>query len=106
MSEVRGPVQTLAVSGDEAGLRAAWSTPLKAASGKLLGSLGVYRKEPGLPTLRESEIMAHAAQLAGIAIQRRLAEKALLRDDLSLMWILRVARIRSDQCGHYGVNSG
>jgi diguanylate cyclase (GGDEF)-like protein/PAS domain S-box-containing protein len=61
----------------EAGLRAAWSTPLKAASGKLLGSLGVYRKEPGLPTARESEIMAHAAQLAGIAIQRRLAEKAL-----------------------------
>ena len=61
----------------EAGLRAAWSTPLKAASGKLLGSLGVYRREPGLPTPRESEIMAHAAQLAGIAIQRRLAEKAL-----------------------------
>jgi diguanylate cyclase (GGDEF)-like protein/PAS domain S-box-containing protein len=61
----------------EAGLRAAWSTPLKAANGKLLGSLGVYRREPGLPTPRESEIMAHAAQLAGIAIQRRLAEKAL-----------------------------
>ncbi len=61
----------------EAGVRAAWSTPLKAASGKLLGSLGVYRREPGLPTPRESEIMAHAAQLAGIAIQRRLAEKAL-----------------------------
>lgn len=61
----------------EAGLRAAWSTPLKAASGKLLGSLGVYRHEPGLPTQRESEIMAHAAQLAGIAIQRRLAEEAL-----------------------------
>ncbi|MEA3180491.1 MAG: hypothetical protein QOI59_4014 [Gammaproteobacteria bacterium] len=61
----------------EARLRAAWSTPLKSASGKLLGSLGVYRREPGLPTYRESEIMAHAAQLAGIAIQRRLAEKAL-----------------------------
>ncbi|HZO21861.1 MAG TPA: PAS domain S-box protein, partial [Steroidobacteraceae bacterium] len=60
-----------------AGLRTAWSTPLKAADGKLLGSLGVYRSEPGLPTLRESEIMAHAAQLAGIAIQRRLAEEAL-----------------------------
>lgn len=61
----------------EAGLRAAWSTPLKAANGKLLGSLGVFRREPGVPTYRESEIMAHAAQLAGIAIQRRLAEKAL-----------------------------
>jgi diguanylate cyclase (GGDEF)-like protein/PAS domain S-box-containing protein len=61
----------------EAGVRAAWSTPLKAATGKLLGSLAVYRREPGLPTPRESEVMAHAAQLAGIAIQRRLAEKAL-----------------------------
>ena len=37
----------------------------------------MYRREPGLPTYRESEIIAHAAQLAGIAIQRRLAEKAL-----------------------------
>jgi diguanylate cyclase (GGDEF)-like protein/PAS domain S-box-containing protein len=61
----------------QARLRTAWSTPIKAASGKVLGSLGVYRGEPGLPTPRESEIMAHAAQLAGIAIERRLAEEAL-----------------------------
>ncbi len=60
-----------------AGLRAAWSTPLKAASGGLLGSLGVYRNASGLPGKRESDLMAHAAQLAGIAIQRRLAEEAL-----------------------------
>jgi diguanylate cyclase (GGDEF)-like protein/PAS domain S-box-containing protein len=58
-------------------LRTAWSTPIKASSGKILGSLGVYRGEPGLPTRRESEIMGHAAQLAGIAIERRLAEEAL-----------------------------
>jgi diguanylate cyclase (GGDEF)-like protein/PAS domain S-box-containing protein len=61
----------------DAGLRAAWSTPIKTASGKILGALGVYRAEPGLPTAREAEIMAHAAQLAGIAIERRLAEEAL-----------------------------
>ena len=61
----------------EAGLRTAWSTPIKAASGKVLGSLGVYRSEPGLPTAKECEIMGHAAQLAGIAIERRLAEQAL-----------------------------
>jgi diguanylate cyclase (GGDEF)-like protein/PAS domain S-box-containing protein len=60
-----------------AGLRAAWSTPIQAAGGKLLGSLGVYRREPGLPTAAESQIMARAAQLAGIAIERRLAEEAL-----------------------------
>jgi len=60
-----------------ASLRAAWSTPIKTASGKILGALGVYRTEVGLATAREAEIMAHAAQLAGIAIERRLAEEAL-----------------------------
>ena len=58
-------------------LRAAWSTPIKAADGSILGALGVYRAEPGLPTQAESQIMARAAQLAGIAIERRLAEEAL-----------------------------
>ncbi|HLY52601.1 MAG TPA: EAL domain-containing protein, partial [Steroidobacteraceae bacterium] len=58
-------------------LRAAWSTPIKAAGGAVLGALGVYRAEPGLPTQSESQIMARAAQLAGIAIERRLAEEAL-----------------------------
>jgi diguanylate cyclase (GGDEF)-like protein/PAS domain S-box-containing protein len=58
-------------------LCAAWSTPIKTARGKILGALGVYRTEPGLPSAREAQIMAHAAQLAGIAIERRLAEEAL-----------------------------
>ena len=61
----------------DAGLRAAWSTPIKTASGKILGALGVYRMDPGLPSAREAQLMAHAAQLAGIAIERRLAEAAL-----------------------------
>jgi diguanylate cyclase (GGDEF)-like protein/PAS domain S-box-containing protein len=60
-----------------AGLRAAWSTPIKAAAGTMLGSLGVYRTEPGLPAPADTQIMARAAQLAGIAIGRRLAEEAL-----------------------------
>jgi diguanylate cyclase (GGDEF)-like protein/PAS domain S-box-containing protein len=58
-------------------LRAAWSTPIKAAGGKLLGALGVYREEVGLPSAPEAQIMARAAQLAGIAIERHLAEQAL-----------------------------
>jgi diguanylate cyclase (GGDEF)-like protein/PAS domain S-box-containing protein len=58
-------------------LRAAWSDPIKAAGGKLLGALGVYRAEAGLPASGESQIMARAAQLAGIAIERHLTEEAL-----------------------------
>lgn len=61
----------------EGGLRAAWSTPIKASTGKILGALGVYRNELGLPTQEETQGMEHAAQLAGIAIERRLAEEAL-----------------------------
>ncbi|MBV8307404.1 MAG: EAL domain-containing protein, partial [Gammaproteobacteria bacterium] len=60
-----------------AGLRAAWSTPIKAAAGHVLGALGVYRAAVGLPSPAESQIMARAAQLAGIAIERHLAEAAL-----------------------------
>ncbi|MDB6009784.1 MAG: hypothetical protein JWL65_2034 [Gammaproteobacteria bacterium] len=60
-----------------AGLHEAWATPIKTAEGGALGSLGVYRVEPGLPGPAEAAIMAHAAQLAGIAIERRLAEQAL-----------------------------
>jgi diguanylate cyclase (GGDEF)-like protein/PAS domain S-box-containing protein len=61
----------------DAGLRAAWSTPIKGAAGQVLGALGVFRAEPGLPSAAELQAMARAAQLAGIAIERRLAEEAL-----------------------------
>ena len=61
----------------EAGLKAAWSTPIKAADGRVLGALGVYHATSGLPGQRELRIMDHAAQFAGIAVARRLAEDAL-----------------------------
>ncbi|HEX5207490.1 MAG TPA: EAL domain-containing protein [Steroidobacteraceae bacterium] len=61
----------------EAGLGAAWSTPIKATDGRVLGALGVYHSSSGLPGQRELRIMDHAAQIAGIAIARRLGEEAL-----------------------------
>jgi diguanylate cyclase (GGDEF)-like protein/PAS domain S-box-containing protein len=61
----------------EAGLNAAWSTPIKATDGKVLGALCVFHSTSGLPGQRELRIMDHAAQIAGIAIGRRLAEEAL-----------------------------
>ncbi|MGA7537504.1 MAG: EAL domain-containing protein [Steroidobacteraceae bacterium] len=61
----------------ESGLRAAWSTPIKASDGRMLGALGVYHSSSGLPGQRELRIIDHAAQIAGIAIGRRLAEEAL-----------------------------
>jgi diguanylate cyclase (GGDEF)-like protein/PAS domain S-box-containing protein len=61
----------------EAGLNAAWSTPIKATDGRVLGALGVYHSSCGLPGQRELRIMDHGAQIAGIAVARRLAEDAL-----------------------------
>lgn len=61
----------------EAGIQSAWSTPIKAATGRVLGALGVYRRELGSPGKSELQLIADAAQLAGIAIERRAAEDAL-----------------------------
>ncbi len=62
-----------------AGVRAACSTPIEAAGGKILGALGVFRTEVGLPAEAEQRIIAHAAQLAGIALERHHAEGARRR---------------------------
>jgi diguanylate cyclase (GGDEF)-like protein/PAS domain S-box-containing protein len=61
----------------ECHLQSAWSTPIKAGSGKVLGALGVYGRGPGLPGKIESQLIKDAAQLAGIAIERRAADTAL-----------------------------
>ncbi|HEY2635507.1 MAG TPA: PAS domain S-box protein [Steroidobacteraceae bacterium] len=60
-----------------AGLRAAWSTPIVASDGRVVGTLAVYRGHPGVPSARDHELMSRMAQIAGIAIERRGAEDAL-----------------------------
>jgi diguanylate cyclase (GGDEF)-like protein/PAS domain S-box-containing protein len=59
------------------GLAAAWAVPIKAAGGSVLGALTVYREQPGKPQERDLELLAHAARLAAIAIERRYAVEAL-----------------------------
>jgi diguanylate cyclase (GGDEF)-like protein/PAS domain S-box-containing protein len=61
----------------DAGFRAVWSMPIRGASGKLLGAVAIYRPDPGLPDSREQVLQAHATRLAGLAIERSLAEEAL-----------------------------
>jgi diguanylate cyclase (GGDEF)-like protein/PAS domain S-box-containing protein len=58
----------------KSGLAAAWSTPIKSADGRMLGALGVFHHDIGLPDERQTESIAHASKLAGIAIERLLAE--------------------------------
>jgi C4-dicarboxylate-specific signal transduction histidine kinase len=57
------------------GLRACWSTPILAHSGKALGSFAMYYREPGSPSPAESRALEMATHLAGIAIERKLARE-------------------------------
>jgi diguanylate cyclase (GGDEF)-like protein/PAS domain S-box-containing protein len=60
-----------------AGLRAAWTAPIVASDGAIVGTFSVYQRQPGMPSDRDHELMSRMAQIAGIAIERRCAEDAL-----------------------------
>ncbi|HKN71205.1 MAG TPA: MEDS domain-containing protein [Terriglobales bacterium] len=64
------------------GLRACWSTPILAHSGKALGSFAMYCREPRSPNPSETHALEMATHLAGIAIERKLAreERERLRE--------------------------
>src|SRR6266566_1708311 len=57
-------------------LRACWSTPIFSAEGKVIGTFAMYYREPRSPSPREQETIKHITYLAGVAIQRKLAERA------------------------------
>jgi diguanylate cyclase (GGDEF)-like protein/PAS domain S-box-containing protein len=65
----------------EAGIRSAWSVPIVASDGAMVGTFAVYRRQPGLPPSRDHELIARMAQIAGIAIERRVSEDALRRSE-------------------------
>jgi PAS domain S-box-containing protein len=60
---------------ESCGLRACWSTPILAPSGKALGSFAMYYCEPRRQGPAEVRALEMTTHLAGIAIERRLARK-------------------------------
>ena len=60
-----------------AGLRAAWSAPILASDGQVLGTFAVYQRQVGVPSARDHELMSRMTQIAAIAIERRCKEDAL-----------------------------
>lgn len=60
-----------------AGLRSCWSTLIYASDGSTLGTLAFYFRTPSSPMRRDFELMSRMTQLAGIAVERRMAENAL-----------------------------
>ena len=59
------------------GLRACWSTPIVTEDGTILGTFAVYYREPRSPDTQHLRIIAHATQLAGVAIEHDRAKVQL-----------------------------
>ncbi len=66
---------------ERAGLRACWSHPITAATGRILGTFAMYYREPRGPDRSDLELITFAAHLAGIAIERKETEQALRRSE-------------------------
>jgi PAS domain S-box-containing protein len=57
------------------GLRACWSTPVRALDGRVLATVAVYSREVGPPTDAQRTLIDRVTDLASIAIERRRAEE-------------------------------
>ncbi|SFU73956.1 multi-sensor signal transduction histidine kinase [Polaromonas sp. YR568] len=62
-------------------LRACWSTPVVSTDGEVLATFAIYRTYPCRPQAGDLELIAIAARLAGIALQRARAEEALISSE-------------------------
>ena len=65
----------------QAGLRGAWSAPIFATDGIIVGTFTVYQRLPGVPSIRDQEMLSRMAQITGIAIERRSAEDAMRQSE-------------------------
>jgi PAS domain S-box-containing protein len=75
------------------GLRACWSTPIFARSGKVLGTFALYYREPREPAEAHFELFEVAATLASIAIERKAEAEALRQITTLQQAILESARV-------------
>src|SRR5436309_12681080 len=76
-------------------LRACWSTPIFSSEGKVIGTFAMYYREPRSPSPREQDTIKHITHLAGIAIQRKLAETARRENEAYLAEAQRVSHTGS-----------
>jgi diguanylate cyclase (GGDEF)-like protein/PAS domain S-box-containing protein len=71
-----------------AGLGACWSEPIRSASGKVLGTFGIYHHQAHQPTDDEIRLIEQTANLAEIALGRSRADQALKESEKLLSDIL------------------
>ena len=58
----------------ELGFRSCWSTPILSHDGAVVGIFAMHAKEPRKPTDAEMRLIDAVTRIAGIAIERKLAE--------------------------------
>lgn len=68
------------------GLRSCWSMPIRNTHGRVLGTFALYHDRPHRPAESELNLIRTAAHIAGIAIQRKQAEKEVQKshDELEI----------------------
>lgn len=64
-------------------LRACWSVPIS-PQGKVIATFAMYYREPRRPTMHDLEMIEQIANLAGVAIQPKLAQEKLQRSEAYL----------------------
>jgi PAS domain S-box-containing protein len=73
------------------GLRACWSTPLKAADGRVLGTFALYYREPRSPCQQDLEAIALIGRTVAFAIERDRSQQALSESRERLSYALKAA---------------
>src|SRR5216684_842965 len=66
------------------GIRAAWSEPILAKDGQVLGTFALYSPEPRMPTQAEIELIESAGKIALIAIGRQRSLEALRKSEAEM----------------------
>ncbi|MFZ5876708.1 MAG: bifunctional diguanylate cyclase/phosphodiesterase [Nitrospirota bacterium] len=70
------------------GLRACWSHPILSSDRRVLGTFAMYAGSRYTPTEADLKLLATAAQMAGIAIERTRAEESLRTSEYRLRSIV------------------
>ena len=74
-------------------LRACWSTPVFSSQHKVIATFAVYYREPRRPRPGDLELIEQITNLAGVAIERKLAQEALRNSEAYLAEAQRVAHL-------------
>lgn len=77
------------------GLRACWSRPLLSKTGKVLGTFATYYREPRSPNPIDLELIEHACNIVGLAIERQTSEEELRRSAAFLVQAQHLSRTGS-----------